>query len=109
MTMGFSYGVFTPKYEWMHDRLSRANPWLKREPSFALSGYGGQFPLQRKLVEARGVEPLSGKPSTLVSTRLANDLVFSELLGPSAALQFLETCLISNRNPVSRFPSQPSK
>jgi hypothetical protein len=31
---------------------------------------------ERRLVEARGVEPLSGTPSTMVSTRLANDLGF---------------------------------
>jgi len=32
-----------------------------------------------KMVEARGVEPLSETPSTVVSTRLANGLVFRKL------------------------------
>ena len=30
------------------------------------------------MVEARGVEPLSGKPSMMASTRLVNDLVVLE-------------------------------
>ncbi len=65
--------------------------------------------LLRRMVEARGVEPLSGMPSTLVSTRLANDLVVSETLGPSAAVRFLGACLILIRSPVPRLPIQLSK
>ena len=54
-------------------------------PAFVLAHYGAapssaQGPLslapERRMVEARGVEPLSGTPSTQASTRLADHLVF---------------------------------
>ena len=61
------------------------------------------------MVEARGVEPLSETPSSKVSTRLACGLVFSERLGPLAALPLLGTCLISTQGPVTRLRAQPSK
>ena len=60
------------------------------------------------MVEARGVEPLSGTPFTLTSTRLACGQYFG-IPRPACGVEILETCGFSAIHPVPRLHAQPVK
>ncbi len=62
----------------------------------------------RRLVEARGVEPLSGTPFAKTSTRLACDRYFG-ILRLACSVVTLETCSFSAIHPVPRLHAQPVK